>query len=141
MPPSGKRKYDQFALAYHGNWCGPGWSGGQYQNSVMNGAQPTDAFDAICQTHDRAYAANKNLRTADFQFAKENIGYHKKDSFYINMKRNIAGLAVLTQGVARMGLRSPSPFTANLERIWDNVAGDNMDMSGKFVCYVLFWRK
>jgi len=101
MAPTRKRKYDQFAVAYHGNWCGPGWSGGRYQNSVLYGSAPVDGFDMSCRTHDRAYYSGKRLREADLEFAQENIGYHKKDSFYINMKRNVAGLTVLTQGLTR----------------------------------------
>ncbi len=82
------------SLAYHGNYCGPGWSAGAFQQSVKSSVKAIDPFDTSCQKHDAAYAtAGEDLATADLQFAGENIG--------LNPKRLVAGLAVGMQGLAR----------------------------------------
>ena len=60
---------------YHGNWCGPGWTGGHWESyssqNDKNGyyKQPIDMMDKTCQNHDKCYAqcretfpCNKQLR-------------------------------------------------------------------------------
>ena len=60
---------------YHGNWCGPGWTGGHWESyssqNDKNGyyKQPIDMMDKACQNHDKCYAqcrdtfpCNKQLR-------------------------------------------------------------------------------
>jgi len=83
------------SLAYHGNYCGPGWSGGKYQRSIRKGKglAPTDQFDATCQDHDHAYASGGDLRSADLNFYKQNIGK--------GIKRSIAAAMVGTQALFR----------------------------------------
>jgi len=55
----------------YGNYCGPYWSGGAYQESRDDVTQPVDALDMLCKEHDLAYARNKNLKQADMKFSTE----------------------------------------------------------------------
>lgn len=82
------------AFAYHGNYCGPGWSNGQYQASVVGDKPPTDSFDATCKIHDAVYAEGGDLEAADYDFARSNISL-------VHPKRAFAGLLVGAQGVFR----------------------------------------
>jgi len=95
MPPSrrtAKRKW--YAIAYHGNYVGPGWSAGKYQDSVSySKVQPIDDFDRTAMVHDAAYARGKHLAKADARFYNDNIGK--------GIKRSLAALAVGAQGKLR----------------------------------------
>ena len=79
-----------WGIAYHGNYVGPGWSAGKYQNSVVSDVPPIDEFDATAKRHDEAYAKGEDLVKADAEFARANIGK--------GFKRTAAGLAVGAQG-------------------------------------------
>lgn len=81
-------------MRYHGNYCGPNWSAGKHQGSVISDVPALDDFDETCKVHDRAYALNTGLRSADLGFARANI-------FTANPKRVLAGLIVGTQGLLR----------------------------------------
>jgi len=77
------------SVKYHGKYCGPGWSAGEYQQSVKSRVPPTDDFDATCKEHDGAYAQPTNSKArnaADDKFFRQNIGG--------GPKRAIAALAV-----------------------------------------------
>lgn len=92
-----KRKRE-FTWRIHGNYVGPGWSAGKYQNSVKYSSVPAvDEFDATAKRHDFAYGAYKGqpkkLSQADFKFYRENIGK--------GFKRSVSALAVGLQGVLR----------------------------------------
>lgn len=78
---------------YHGQYCGPGWSGGKYQSSVDSSVPADDPFDQTCKEHDAAYANGLNNYTSDFKFAVQNLGF--------DLKRSVAGGLVGIQGVAR----------------------------------------
>lgn len=81
-------------MRYHGNYVGPGWSAGKYQDSVeYSTVPPIDEFDRTAMVHDRAYARGRNLKDADYAFYKANIGK--------GFKRSVAALAVGGQGVLR----------------------------------------
>lgn len=86
---------------YHGNWCGPGWSDGEYQNSVRGFAPAIDEFDETCRQHDFAFADGQALNDADMTFIHANLGK--------NAKRTAAAMAVY----ARNKL-TPSPITPNM---------------------------
>jgi hypothetical protein len=83
------------SFRYHGNYCGPGWSAGKYQNSVVSNVPPSDEFDATCKRHDEAYAKQDDLRKADLAFALSNIGK--------GLSRTVAGTVVGLQGLTRAG--------------------------------------
>jgi len=81
------------SLAYHGNFCGPGWSDGKYQPSVDGTLDPIDEFDASCKQHDLAYyrhsvgdITDEDLDLADQKFSSSNYGK--------SLKRTIASAAV-----------------------------------------------
>ncbi len=97
------------SLAFHGNYCGPGWSAGKYQQSVVSDVPAVDAFDASCKLHDAAYAQHDDLMQADFQFAFDNV---TSGLFGLDVPRVVAGLAVGAQGVFRsIGLLSARDTT------------------------------
>lgn len=89
------------SFAFHGNWCGPGWSDGSYQESVRGFAPPIDEFDVTCQDHDFAYAdarhlaedAEKLLDRADDLFYSVNVGR--------GLSRTVAALAVKSNRLTR----------------------------------------
>lgn len=85
------------AFKYHGNWCGPGWSAGKYQNSVDQDYPAVDPLDEACRDHDRDYARGNDLREADLTFARRTRG--------LGAKAELASLAVFAQG----GIRSLMP--------------------------------
>lgn len=77
----------------YGNYCGPYWSNGRIQRSVVGDLLPVDEFDETCRDHDATYAVGGDLREADLVFANKNIGN--------GIIRTIAGAAVGLQGLLR----------------------------------------
>jgi len=59
-------------FAYHGNYCGPGWTAGKFEDAESSdfGAQPIDSFDRACYNHDKAYA-NGDYLVGDKDFLDE----------------------------------------------------------------------
>lgn len=56
---------------YHGQFCGPGWSDGQYKADAAGFSTPISYFDACCKDHDRELAEGTKTRyQADVDFAK-----------------------------------------------------------------------
>lgn len=80
-------------IDYHGDYVGPGWSAGEFQNSVVSTNPARDEFDQTAKEHDYAYAIGEDRADADIEFAKKNIGR--------GIKRTAAGLAVGAQGIGR----------------------------------------
>jgi hypothetical protein len=80
-------------MRYHGNYCGPNWSAGRHQPSVVSDVPAVDEFDETCRVHDAAYATGQDLFIADGAFYEANIGQ--------GYKRSLAALAVKTQQLAR----------------------------------------
>lgn len=91
------------SIQYHGNYVGPGWSAGKYQDSVVSDVPAIDEFDKTAKEHDAAYALGQNLKQADLKFASENIGK--------GVKRTFAGVAVGIQGLLRPTTESSSYVT------------------------------
>jgi len=92
-----KHGRNMFTVRYHGNYVGPGWSGGKYGKSVaFSKVRPIDAFDRTSMVHDRKYALGMNKKLADYEFYKANIGK--------GVKRSVAAIAVGTQGYLRLVL-------------------------------------
>jgi len=68
-------------LPRYGNWGGPGWSGGQWQENYENTdwtVPPTDSLDALFKEHDLSYQqtiANipENKREAYFDTADRKL--------------------------------------------------------------------
>jgi hypothetical protein len=54
------------SFRFHGNWCGPGWSAGNWQTSVIGGFPAIDKLDAACRLHDTRYAIAKTPLALDF---------------------------------------------------------------------------
>lgn len=55
-------------MRYHGNFCGPNWSDGKHQASVVPTLPPIDHNDNCCREHDRAYATGADHGEADRNF-------------------------------------------------------------------------
>jgi len=86
-----KRKY---SIAFDGNYCGPGWSAGEFQDSVCSTVPARSEFDMTCKEHDCSYATpGSDLKAADEKFARANFG--------MGAKRTAAALAVGAQGMFR----------------------------------------
>jgi len=121
----------------YGNYCGPYWSAGQHQASVVSDVEPVDAFDSTCKDHDESYALGDDLVTADLVFAAKNIGR--------GPLRTAAGVAVGAQGIGRAiygGLSSifgssPTTFPGQVSYPIDtpapqlNGVSDNLPLSMK----------
>lgn len=90
------------SFAYHGNYCGPGWSAGKMQTSVVSNVLPLDTFDETCKKHDAAYATGADRTYADAEFAFTNLTSG-------NPKAAFAGALVGLQGVSRLLV---GPFAA-----------------------------
>jgi len=80
-------------MKYHGNYCGPNWSNGVAQPSVVGTVPPVDEFDATCMLHDTAYATGQDRSQADDLFYTQNM-YH-------GIKRSMAALLVKGQDILR----------------------------------------
>lgn len=89
----------------YGNYCGPYWSDGKYQASVVGNEKPIDELDRTCMVHDSVYALGGNLEEADFAFYNANIGR--------GVRRSVYGAAVGAQGLIRYGVRS-APNISNI---------------------------
>lgn len=59
--------------AYHGNWCGPGWSDGRRVSSTHGFAPAIDEFDETCRQHDFALSGGKGNPSADITFIRKNL--------------------------------------------------------------------
>lgn len=81
-------------MRYHGNYCGPNWSAGRHQPSVLSDVPPTDDFDRTCKVHDAAYASGSEIGAADRRFVAENLAT-------LNPKRWLAAIAVAGYSASR----------------------------------------
>lgn len=52
-----------------GNYCGPWWSAGKVQRSVVSDVPAVDELDELCRVHDASYANNEDATGADIKFA------------------------------------------------------------------------
>jgi len=80
-------------MKYHGNYCGPNWSAGLHQPSVLSDVPSIDEFDETCRIHDAAYASGSDLLSADVAFTRANFGK--------GAKRTAAAAAVGVQAAVR----------------------------------------
>lgn len=80
-------------MRYHGNYCGPNWSAGKHQPSVVSDVPAIDEFDNTCRIHDAEYARGGDLLRADVEFARANFG--------AGIKRSAAAAAVGVQAAVR----------------------------------------
>jgi len=81
---------------FHGNYCGPGWSDGKYQDSVVGRLPAIDEFDQTCKEHDAAYAQAtdpKSKTRADDMFITQNFGR--------SVARTLAAVAVASNRIPR----------------------------------------
>lgn len=101
---------------FHGNYCGPGWSAGKYQNSVVSDVQSVDELDQACKEHDARYAMGDDLAAADYEFTTKAIR--------LGGKGLIAGGLVGAQYLGRVlknHFQSPSMQRKNLRGSLPNV--------------------
>lgn len=80
-------------MRFHGNYCGPNWSNGIAQPSVVGDVPAVDEFDNSCRLHDAAYANDADLLHADLHFATTNFGRGAKET--------VAAVAVGVQAAFR----------------------------------------
>jgi len=67
-------RYIGFGMLKYGLYCGPGWSDGKEQNSVVSYTPAIDEFDQTCKEHDAVYAQEGDLHNADQVFYDANFG-------------------------------------------------------------------
>lgn len=79
------------SIAYHGNWCGPGWSDGRRVSSTRGYAPAIDEFDETCRQHDFALSGGERNNDADYDFVKANL--------FEGPKRSLAAIAVLSRNL------------------------------------------
>lgn len=120
-------------MRYHGNYCGPNWSAGKYQASVIDATVPAiDEFDDTCLLHDAVYAIRGDTTAADIQFARSN--------FLKGPQRTLASLAVGSQGLVKCLLgaqinmpknlrSSPAPKKAQNQPVKTKNVGSNTKLS------------
>jgi len=73
---------------FYGNYCGPGYSQGEFAKFDESKNNPVDEFDSTCREHDRSYAQQSGYQIGpDWRFFKKNFG---KD-----FKRTVAATGVL----------------------------------------------
>lgn len=58
----------------YGNFCGPYWSNGRFQESVIPTLEAIDDLDETCRVHDEVYARRGDLKQADRNFFVSNFG-------------------------------------------------------------------
>lgn len=65
------------AFAYEGDWCGPGWSDGEWQDSVVGFATARSELDQACKDHDCAIARGDSKDEANREFVQSawSMGY------------------------------------------------------------------
>lgn len=76
----------------YGNYCGPYWSAGTFQESVCSDVPSVNDLDEVCRTHDCEIARAKNareLRTADRKFIKDGM----KHGFVGGMMSKLVSMA------------------------------------------------
>lgn len=71
------------SFRYHGNYCGPGWSDGKWQQSVCSTMPGIDEFDEECRMHDCEHYRAAGRNRADRRFSDQQIGK--------GLKRVVAG--------------------------------------------------
>jgi len=105
-------------MKYHGNYCGPGWSAGEYQNSVVSDVPAVDEFDDTCRDHDAAYATHGDLLHADLLFAHRNFGK--------GFKRSAAAVAVGGQAA----IRAIDKYIPNIYQTKEKTSNKRMSFRG-----------
>lgn len=108
-------------MKYHGNYCGPYWSAGVSQASVVSDVLAVDDFDQTCKEHDAHYALGHDLSDADREFYAVNIGK--------GFKRSVAAVAVKVQQVIRDVTRNKISNNFNKQTITKNSIMPNQKQS------------
>lgn len=83
------------AFAFHGNWCGPGWTAGKRMNAQdmhINDmdVEAVDELDAVCKAHDIALFQGNDPEIANREFVDRMTAIAKSGSSL--SKRAKAGL-------------------------------------------------
>ena len=80
-------------VRFHGNYCGPNWSAGRVQTSVISHVPSIDRLDHSCRSHDANYFLGADPNAIDRQFISENL--------FQGGKSTLAALAVGANYLAR----------------------------------------
>lgn len=91
-------KYSKISLAWHGKYCGPGWSENKYQDSVCGSEQAIDQLDELCKEHDCDY--NK-AQGEDFLQQEADRKFVERVQQLGGIKAYLTKLAILSQMVLR----------------------------------------
>jgi len=109
---------------YHGNYCGPGWSDGKYQNSVEGKSKPVDKLDQLCKEHDESYARGEDLLQADIKLAYRALLLDPKLSVGIAGQALLRKLGIMVRhGKRKGGQRLKPKEKAQVRRIAAKASG------------------
>lgn len=111
----------------HGNYYGPGWSGGKHQNSIdykldPNAPPPVDKQDYYAMIHDARYArvdrkyqgrGYKSAKFGDRDLVKADFDFAKNEFKAGGVRGYLGGLGVGFQGVLRA---AAAPFTKQIKK-------------------------
>jgi predicted secreted protein len=97
--PLGRGNTKSLKITFFGNYCGPYWSDGQFQTSVVGSKPALSELDQLCKEHDKSYALNEDLDLADDRFIEE------------AWKINLTGKLFSSMVKANKTFRGPAPST------------------------------
>ncbi len=111
---------DDQRFPVHGNWCGPGWTGGHEGSwndltpgQRRNAAQPTDNLDAACKVHDLCYASCRDTYSCDA--AARSICFRGCDGPLAERAKDYGGIDgnLIWHAMDRSGPRRAGPNAPN----------------------------
>jgi len=105
-------------IKFHGKYCGPGWSDGRRQSSVVGSAPPEDELDALCKQHDAAYANGSDQAQADRTLVYE-------------APLSIKGVIIKGAVGAQLAIRETSRFITGYDILQDMTKKQNKPTTSK----------
>lgn len=103
------------------NYCGPYWSEGKLQSSVVGTLPPRNDLDYECQQHDAVYALEGDKKQADLTFMGNTLGYGPLSTIY--------GVIVGLQGLLRTGGDGTEDFLQNYGTLHSVVAPNSVNLA------------
>lgn len=111
-------------MKFHGKYCGPNWSDGKVQSSVVGKQPPDDELDRACQEHDGVYAVVSDMNVpkdlknlireqADSELITKAANLYSKKA---NIKAGLVAVAVKGQkALGRYDKYNPMSFNHKLD--------------------------
>jgi len=131
------------SFRYHGNYCGPGYTGGKFAGTGDYSVAPTDGLDSLCRDHDFGYglgdedlADQQLVKNTRYGLDKEGLlklGFTLKQKLYnplfVNMPKNKSKqVAMVPMSAAKQVLSQAFKAGKRLQRQADRSSSSG-DMS------------